>query len=262
MDILQKYKEYATGATDAPSKYHDYCAAAMVGAALGRGLHYQHGHITLFPHIWVCLIGQSTLMKKSTSIRIAETLLARVNERLLLPAKFSVEKLYQVLSENPSGMMTFSEFHSLLSMMSRDYNVELKSTLADFWDSPPVKSYTTVGGGTVTVKSPALTILAGSTTDWISEAAKTRDIQGGFYPRWLFSIATTSDQPDMPLPPPRNEIKANAIVQELVAIAKTYDRNQGEQGRITMTPKGQSEYRRIYSELRNTYGNDPFLPKG
>lgn len=259
MDILEKYVDYAQEGTDAPTKYHKYCAAALVGTIMGRRLWFQLGHRVIYPHLWVCLIGQSTLMKKTTSIGIAEYILSRVNAELMLPAKFTTEKLYIALSEKPVGLVTYGELGSLLSMMEREYNVELKATLTDFYDSPPCRTYSSMKGGMVSVQNPAMTILAGSTMDWLLEAAKTRDIAGGFYPRWLFSVAKSSDREDMPIPPPRNEQKANSIITHLAEILRTYRFETHNDGHMKFSEQAAKEYVLIYKELKSKYAADPLL---
>lgn len=258
MDILKAYEEYAREGTDAPTKYHRYCAAGMMGACMGRRFYYQLGHIRVYPHVWICLIGQSTMMKKSTSLRIAQEIVSRVNADLILPGKFTVEKLYEIMAEKPVGIMVFNELAILTSQMGREYNVEMKSTLTDFWDSPLQSTYSSKGGGTISVNRPALSILAGSTIDWVVDAAKTKDIQGGFYPRWLFSVATESDQPDMALPPPRDEKKLSAIVAN-IADLRSYFRDLDDSNEFHMSVDGQNTYKAIYRDLREQYGQSPLL---
>lgn len=259
MNILQKYEEYATASTDAPSVYHKYIGAALVGTIMGRRLWYQHGHHRIYPNLWVCLVGQSTWTKKSTSITSGEYLLSKANEKLLYPAKITTEKLYQVLSQQPAGMMRFGELHILLSQMMRDYNVELKSTLTDFYDSPPHRSYDTKGGGLVEVRYPALTIVAGTTTEWLAEAAKTKDICAGFYPRWLFVVANKSDRPDMPIPPPRDEGKADAIIHELQEIQKSYNVENDPSGRMTMDSEATNAYTSLYVGFKKKFCDDAIM---
>ena len=259
MNILDRYQEYAQASTDAPSVYHKYIGAAMLGTIMGRRLWYQHGHQRIYPNLWVCLVGASTWMKKSTSISSGEYLLTKANEKLLYPSKITTEKLYQVLAEQPVGMMRFGELHILLSQMMRDYNVELKSTLTDFYDSPPHRSYDTKGGGRVEVRSPALTIVAGTTTEWLTEAAKSKDICAGFYPRWLFVVADKSDVPDMPIPPPRDEGKCDALICDLQDIMKSFNVENDSKGQMKMNAEAAEAYTNLYGRLKSLYCGEAIL---
>ena len=188
MDILAKYEEYAREGTDAPTKYHKFCAAAVVGCLMGRRLWYRQGHTPIFPHLWICLLGRSTWMRKSTAIGIAERVVAKANEDLIFTSKVSIEKLYGIVSKTNWGMLLYPELQTLLAMMGRDFNAEFKSTLTHWYDAPYMSKYATMGmgGEEIIVRRPSITILGGSTMEWLLEAAKTKDIAGGFYPRWLF----------------------------------------------------------------------------
>ncbi len=257
MNILEKYKEYASASTDAPSVYHEYIAAVMVGTVMGKRLWYQHGHQALFPNLWVCLVGPSTWSKKSTSMLCAEYIISKVNRELIYPAKVTVEKLYSILANKSVGVMQYGELNSLLSQFQRDYNAELKSTMTDLYDSPPYRAYDSKGGGLVEVQYPAVSIMAGSTVDWLSDAAKEKDICAGFYPRWLFCVADKSDRPDMPNPPPRDEIKANAIIKSLSELSASFRFEHHDSGKMTFSKASEAALASIYGIYRKDFGDDP-----
>lgn len=268
-NLLDLYTEYATEGTDAPSKYHRYCAAALISTILGRRAWFQLGHTTIFPSLWVCLIGPSSLAKKSTSANIALNLIARFDRELILPGKTTTEGLYRVCSdkEKPeakrgTGVMFYGELQSLITQFARDYNTELKSTLTDWYDSPDCRSYSSMAAGTISVIRPAMTFLAASTPDWLIEAAQSRDIRGGFYPRWLFAIADKSDQPPKPLPKPRDEQKAARIlsmIKERLANFQ-YEYSDGSpHGQFKMTDSGEKEYCSIYGQMRERFYSDDML---
>lgn len=267
MDILAKYEEYAREGTDAPTKYHKFCAAAVLGCLMGRRLHYRQGHTPIFPHLWVCLLGRSTWMRKSTAINIAEKVISKCDESLIFTAKLSIEKLYGVVSKTSCGMLLYPEIQILLAMMGRDFNAELKSTLTHWYDAPYMSKYSTMGmgGEEIVVRRPSISILGGSTMEWLLEAAKTKDIAGGFYPRWLFAHCETSDMPDKPRPPAANEIKLQAILMTVKnEIVGHYDGNAFDDpndphGRMAFSHAGGAEYDKIYSSWKKEFGNEPTM---
>lgn len=256
MNVLEKYQEYAGESTDAPTVFHKFVGAGLVGTVMGRRLWLQHGHQVVFPNLWVCLVGPSTWVKKSTSISIAEYLLSQTNSDLLIPSKITTEKLYVNMSERPVGLMVFGELHILLSQFEREYNSELKSTLTDLYDSPAYRAYDTKGAGRIEVRYPAINILAGSTADWLLSAAKSRDICGGFYPRWLFCVAESSDKPDMPNPPARDRIKAEAIISELKTIAQVFPMERDPKGEMRLDSSAQEDMAILYGQYRKNYMAD------
>lgn len=268
MDILAKYEEYAREGTDAPTKYHKFCAAAVMGCLMGRRFWYKQGHTPIFPHLWVCLLGRSTWMRKSTAINIAERVIAKQNEEMILTSKLSLEKLYGVVSKTNVGMLLYQEIQILLAMMGRDFNAEFKSTLTHWYDAPYMSKYATMGmgGDEIVVRRPSVSILAGSTMEWLLEAAKTKDIAGGFYPRWLFAHCEQSDVPDKPRPPAASEVKLNtilwAIKNEVLAQnnMETFDNDDNEtRGKMTFTTAGGIEYDKIYCSWKKEFGNEPLM---
>jgi len=265
LDLLEKYAVFARESTDAPTKYHRYCAASLVGTILGRRVWFPHGHRKLFPHLWVALIGPSGV-KKTTSLGIVEDLVADVAPHLVLPTKFSFEALYQALAEQPVGTLLYGELHTFLALLGRDFNAEAKSSLADWWDSPAAKTYATKGMGKVTLTRPAVSILSASTLSWFAEMARSRDIAGGFFARMLFVVAEKSDVEPMVLPPPRDESKANEIKLGLAQLMKRYPTEMCAEGRMILTPDGEIEYRRAFGALQEQYsGNEvlaPFATRG
>jgi hypothetical protein len=266
MDILAKYQEYATEGTDAPTKYHKFCAAAMLGCLMGRRIWYRQGFAPIFPHLWVCLLGRSTWARKSTAISIAERVVAKHDETLIFTSKLSIEKMYAVVSKTNRGMLLYPEIQMLQAMMGRDFNMEFKSTLTHWYDAPYMAKYATMGmGEEIIVRRPAISILAGSTMEWLLEAAKSKDIAGGFYPRWLFVHSDNSDVPDKPRPPAANEAKLDAILyaikNEIVGPhnLETFDNPDDHRGQMTFSQSGGAEYDKIYSSWKRQYGNEPVM---
>jgi hypothetical protein len=266
MDILAKYQEYATEGTDAPTKYHKFCAAAMLGCLMGRRLWYRQGFAPIFPHLWICLLGRSTWARKSTAISIAERLIAKHDETLIFTSKLSIEKMYAVVSKTNRGMLLYPEIQILQAMMGRDFNLEFKSTLTHWYDAPFMSKYATMGmGEEIIVRRPAISILAGSTMEWLLEAAKTKDIAGGFYPRWLFVHSDNSDVPDKPRPPAASEAKLEAILysikNEIVGPhnLETFENPEDRRGQMTFSQTGGAEYDKIYSSWKRQYGNEPIM---
>lgn len=266
MDILAKYEDYAREGTDAPTKYHKFCAAAMLGCLMGRRLWYRQGFAPIFPHLWVCLLGRSTWARKSTAISIAERVIAQHDETLIFTSKLSIEKMYAVVSKTNRGILLYPEIQMLQAMMGRDFNMELKSTLTHWYDAPFMAKYATMGmGEEIIVRRPSITILAGSTMEWLLEAAKSKDIAGGFYPRWLFAHSDYSDVPDKPRPPAASRAKLEAILATVKSEifgpfnTESFDDDNDIRGKMSFSQAGGAEYDKIYSAWKRQFGNDPVM---
>ncbi len=266
-DILSLYDAYAQENNEAPTRFHTYCGAAAVGTIIGRRIHLPMAFGNVYPALWVCLVGPSGVMK-SSAINMALAVVSRTNEEWVLPNKFSVEKLYQILSEKDGlGIIAYREFNLLLASMSREFNSELKGTLTDWWDCPYTSSHATKGGGTVTVKNPAMTILAGSTPEWLTTAAQTKDIRGGFYPRWLYAIVERTDKESVALPMVEPDRKRrNSVVMHLQELMRMFREENTTKNIARFEQKAKTDYETLYDTERRKWGSHdlvwPFVRRG
>ncbi|MEM4534983.1 MAG: hypothetical protein QW764_02945 [Desulfurococcaceae archaeon] len=55
------------------------------------------------PNIWVILIGPSRIVRKTTSLNLGEDIIREVDEKVLMPASFSPEGLYDILNNMKRG---------------------------------------------------------------------------------------------------------------------------------------------------------------
>jgi hypothetical protein len=232
--VLADYVAYVEPTTDAPSVYHVFAGLVAIATIVGSAVYLPFGGERIYPNLWALILGPSSFYRKSTALAKAKRLIARLEapdddgsapaRSRLLPNEFSREALLKHLSDNPQGLLSFSEFSGFLAMCSRDYMSGTRELLADLYDSP--NSYTRLlGTATYTVRNPCLSILAASQTDWLLEKVREGDLRGGFLARFAFVPAFS--KPRFLAVPPAPD---NAIGVRLLHGASALRKIRGEAG--------------------------------
>lgn len=192
--FLKSYVDYASSLTDAPPIFHLAVGLAVLSAALGRrawtvGL----GGERLFTHHWSVIVGRSSYFRKTTAINIGLGRLKGASPELVHPNDFSKERFLTLLGKSPEGVVPASEFAATLSSFERSYNEGMKEILTELYDAPEIWRRE-LKAETITVNHPTITILGGSTLDWLQKSIKDGDVRGGFAARILFWPATEKPQ--------------------------------------------------------------------
>ncbi len=216
--FLQDYLDYAHPLTDAPTIYHLFCGLVAEAVAVGRKVYIPFGAQTIYLHLWVVLLGLSSLDRKTTSMNIARRLLGRLEYVNILPSEFSAERLVEMLSEKPEGLFIWGEFGSALAKFERDYMGGTKELLADLFDSPGRYTRETKGGS-FTIQSPSFSILTGTPTEWLSRRVRGDDVRGGFFPRFLYVPRLEKGQ-RIAIPPPPDAHLESRLASQLHRIAQ------------------------------------------
>lgn len=246
MSFVTRYQAYASQCTSAPPIYHQVLAYGLLAAVARRHVWMDYAGDRLHPNLWICLLGDSGALHKSTSINLAVRVLRGMGEDLLYPSDFSLQRLYDIMKARPQGVLVYREFRSLADMLSRDYMAGCKSTLTDLYDCPPMLEYDTKGTGLVRVQDPCLTILAASTGVWFAGKEAQKDLAGGFLSRMVYVPAILSECGEEEALPPGPE--ATSGLRDTLAAELT---NVGHaRGRMTLERAAAAAYREWFAHHR------------
>lgn len=248
-NFLDTYKAYASEITDAPIEFHDFLALATIGISLGNRCFFPFGDSRIYPNFWMLIIAPSSSYRKSTALNISRRLLSEHNNKLIYPSEFSHEKILEVISDNPSGAFYFSEFMSLMGLLSRDYMAGTKALLTDLYDCPSRYSRSTKGQDLV-IEKPVISMITCSTVDWLLNKTKEEDIQGGFIPRFLI-IPSKAKVRDLALPPPACLVKRDYLLQALKAFSMV-------SGCFYLDDKARKAFECWYTQASNNQGYGKF----
>lgn len=183
---IAKYLSFAKSLTDAPLEFHLGGALTSLSTCCGAKIVYPgYGGRRQWANLYTLLIAPSGLYRKSTSVGIAEDIVAAVDPDLILSGEQSREKFLALLKTNPNVMYPISEFAAVLSMWNRDYSQGFREIVVDLFDCRQEYNRQTLKDGKITIIQPSLNILAASTLDWLKEKLTEGDLRGGLMGRFI-----------------------------------------------------------------------------
>jgi hypothetical protein len=172
--------------TESPKSYILLGGMSMLGAALGRNvfIDQDNAHI-LYPMLNLLLIGRSGL-GKSTAITMARKTLLAALPKLEQPQFINgstPEKLHNDLRANPHAVLFASELANFFT--KQKYMESMIPYVTELLDYPDTLQRRTVSGGVVEVLEPAVTVIGGSTVEWLQGQLPDSATSGGFLARFL-----------------------------------------------------------------------------
>ena len=219
-DFVELYKEYAMQITDAPAKYQELMALSIIATVLGRQVYLKWGDTEIYPNLFIVLIGESTVMRKTFCLNMAKRMLRKFNPDLILPSDFSPEALFNLLDEKPHGLISWSEFGAFLINTTKNYQAGIKEFLADAFDCPDVLNKKLVAKS-FTIKNICLNIITATSLHWFIDRITEADTMGGFLGRFVFIPCNKEDKNGwLYMPQPEPMVLSNKLVSDIKTISK------------------------------------------
>jgi hypothetical protein len=191
-DLIDEYVDWASSSCDAPKIYHLACGYWVVSSLLGRYVRVVTSYAPegLMPNLWVLLIGPSRIVRKTTAMRLAESIVKDVDEKLVMPASFTPEALYELFNNlQPGDAFSWvkDEFGGFFKMLEKRYMAGLREILNSLY----------VGKGeTRRLRKEVLKIPDGLYVTAIGtlptpprEYIADEDFYSGFMNRWILAYA-------------------------------------------------------------------------
>lgn len=240
--FIDKYRAYASDATDAVEEFHELSAAIMLSAVIANCIKIPTSHVPIFPNLWGLVIGDSTLTRKTTAMSMAMNIIRDIDDGIELGSEGSAEGLLVALSNRPRKTSIYykdevSGFFSAIN--NKPYMADVPEILTQLYDSPP--SYTkNLAKGSFTVVEPCFIFFGGGIRDKVYELVTEQYILSGFLPRFL----VVSGKADISRvrrtgPPSKTTDKRRSdIVRHLADLKEVYDREvQVKVGNSSITQK-------------------------
>lgn len=198
--FIHNYMEYMSD-QETPAIYDFACACWILSNALGRGVIVDRPRAPVHLNMYLILVSESGIMRKSTSIRHATSLLRQfydetTSKTMLIESKASAgaitNELHYSTLKNGFAHMVFS-VSELAAAFGRAAGVSaLTALLTDLYDCPDVRT----GGGSlshgsssqVNLKDVYMGFLGGTTPSWLASAVTPTIIEGGFTSRCYFVV--------------------------------------------------------------------------
>jgi hypothetical protein len=185
---LAEFVKMAIPMTSAPTEFHLAAGLNALGSALGNRVKIRNWGGNIYPNLWTLVVAPSGNWHKTTSINMAEELLAKSGLDVSIPSDFSRESLLKQVGEKPAGLLTIDEFATLLQLGRKDYGQGILSDLTRIYDSKDEWKRALMTKEFV-IRRPALSIYAATTIDYLEELVTPADLRSGFFYRFLFVTA-------------------------------------------------------------------------
>lgn len=199
-DWLDAYLEY-TDSSEPPTSYHVWCGLSVIAGALQRRVYLQQGlERTIYPNLYVILVGPSGRTRKGVALGIAKDLLSKVStvsiapesssgrEALILAMKRAASNVTDPTDGRIKAHCALSVFSEELSVFLGQGDIKLLANLTDWYDSKDDWAYETVGRGRDSIQGVCLNMAGGTAPEWIQSMLPREAIGGGYTARVIFIV--------------------------------------------------------------------------
>lgn len=202
--FISNYMEYMQD-QETPVMYDFACACWILSNVLGRNVIVDRPRAPVHLNMYVILVSESGIMRKSTSIRHATSVLRDFydqtdNRTMLVESKTSagamLNELHFASQRDGSSQMVFVASELAASFGRAAGMANMVALLTDLYDCPDVRT----GGGTLTrqytlgqstkinLQNVYISFLGGTTPSWLERAITPTIIEGGFTSRCYFVV--------------------------------------------------------------------------
>ena len=202
---LGKYMEFTQG-LQACARFRFFSAACVLGSIVNNKVYLQRGDEgllpRLFPNPWIILLGPPGQGNKTSTINQAVDIAVEASVTLkVLSDKLTPESLVKALSDvqttvkisdaekitiprlDAVGLIKAPEASVLFG--KQQYNVGMVSLITDLYDYRKEWSSETIMRGRNVLRNICLSIIAGSTPDWLRSMFPQDAFTGGFVSRFI-----------------------------------------------------------------------------
>lgn len=184
--------------TEPPLQYHLWTAISVLAGALQRKVYVKWGSDTIFPNLYIILVGPPGRARKGTALKIGKGILEEINVELVSES-ITTEGLIRRMARTPQNFTdpTSSQviIHCSLTCISEELSVFLGqkdikflATLCDWYDSADHWTYETKNQGVDKLEGVCFNLLGATTPDWIPSTLPKEAIGGGFSSRVVWIV--------------------------------------------------------------------------
>ena len=249
---LKEYAQFALPLTEASLQYHLATALTTISTVIGRKAYLCAGATTYYPNLFIAILGPSGITRKSTAIGLSEWFLSAINPEYILSGnQMSLEAFLDAFRTSPTHIIIYDELRNLVINANKPYGRGLIPTITSLWSCPSsfridIKK---LPPDQRMIIEPTLNILAATTMSWLN--LQEDDVHGGFFGRFLFFYADSSEEKRLPIRPDANKEQKDRLIAWLLAI---YQR-PGTQ--YKWQPEAQEYFIGVYNDLRDAFDGEP-----
>ena len=248
-DYIKRYVDYV-GLCESPTQFTVWSAISIVGAVLGRNVSVKFGHKTIYPNMYILLVGPPASMK-SYALDIGKDLLSAAGYSMFAPNKAAKETIWAKLEKSVRpkikennddwnfdlSAISLKEMkevdtapremyiaHGELADFIGDGNEDLIQNLTNLWDCLDVFDNPKLTRKSVIIPKPTINMLGGMTPGGLGKIFGNSANEGGFFSRAIFVYGSKSA--DLKITFPSSPLEEDRI--KLIMLLKKLYNFQGE----------------------------------
>ena len=180
--------------------YDWWCGLFCISAACARFAYVDRPRAPVFLNLFVVLVGESGIPRKTTSVHMATRLVREVTgdtkEVGHIDAKVTPEKLEDMLHhrtmEHGNAQLCITVPELAVFLGTERYIANMPILLTDLYDCPRARDAGgTLRRGTVNHRNVWLSFLSASTPVWLLKTVNPNVVEGGFTSRCYFVVSNT-----------------------------------------------------------------------
>jgi len=212
------------------------------------------GFETIYPNLYVILIGPSGAARKGVALGIAKDMLATVpivsiapestsgREAIILAMKRALSTVKDPVDGKVKFHCSLTAFSEELSVFLGQGDTKLLAAFTDWYDAKPDWAYETISRGMDSLQGLCFNLLGATAPDWIQSMLPHEAIGGGFTARVIFVVESRKGKtvPEHDLTEDEQQL-ARALRNDLEKISQLT-------GKFTFERNARDEYNAWYTE--------------
>jgi len=139
-NYITLYMRYGSTLTDAYPEWHFMAAVSQLAVVADRKLVIRLAQGDVYTNVYFVGLGDSTVSRKSTSMRIASTIMTALDlEEKRLPNSFSPEAFIEQMADLQHAYLWLDEAGSMLASMQKTYMNDIRDLFCDLYECRPYR---------------------------------------------------------------------------------------------------------------------------
>lgn len=206
--FITRFIGYGSAISDAYRVYWFMAALFILAVVADKKIRFVTKMDTFYPNIWIYILGDSSLARKTTAVKKANEMLKAalgfMYANACVPNTFSPEAFIEHMSDYPHAPWVRDEAAGVLSVMQKEYMRGFKDDLMQLFDCTPINRMlrTSHRKGEKTrfnVDDPYLNLFFASTGAALGFNLNLIDKETGFLARFVFAYPQGEKECYMPL---------------------------------------------------------------
>lgn len=223
--FVEEYTAWGKEATDACPQYHELSAFILLSSMLAGSIKLETSFGIIRPNLWGLVLGDSTLTRKSTSMRMAIDIIDFVDRDILLATEGSSEGILTGLSGRPGRTSMFYRDEVVgffKEIANKQYLAGLPQMFTQLYDGGYLARR--LKKDLITVTDPIFIFFGGGIKDQFFSSIDEDFIYSGFLPRFLIVSGETQLSELRRMGPPTEETigKRQDIYSEMYKLYQDY----------------------------------------